>query len=84
MPLTEKGEKIKGSMQDRYGSEKGERVFYASRNKGTITGVDHARPLYGAKRGRDIFYGARDQQPMLATAPNAAVPGFATIVDEDD
>ena len=43
-----------------------------------------SRPLYGAKRGRDIFYGARDQQPMLATAPNAAVPGFATIVDEDD
>lgn len=40
MPLTDKGEKIKGAMEKEYGAEKGERVFYASRNKGTITGVD--------------------------------------------
>ena len=83
MPLTEKGEKIKGSMQDQYGSEKGERVFYASKNKGTISGVDSARPLYGAKRGRDIFFGAKDNQPAMVTTPNAGVPGFATMEDDD-
>jgi hypothetical protein len=27
-------------MKAEYGSKKGESVFYASRNKGTITGVD--------------------------------------------
>ena len=40
MPLTEKGEKIREKMDEEYGPEKAERVFYASRNKGTITGVD--------------------------------------------
>lgn len=40
MPLTEKGEKIKGAMTKEYGSEKGERVFYASKNAGKISGVD--------------------------------------------
>lgn len=40
MPLTPKGEKIMGAMKDEYGSKKGERVFYASRNKGRIKGVE--------------------------------------------
>ena len=40
MPLTEKGEKIKSAMKKEYGAEKGEEVFYASKNKGTISGVD--------------------------------------------
>jgi hypothetical protein len=39
MPLTEKGEKIMSSMQKQYGEEKGEKVFYASANKGRIKGV---------------------------------------------
>lgn len=39
MPLTEKGEEIKNNMEKQYGKEKGEKVFYASANKGTITGV---------------------------------------------
>ena len=43
MPLTPKGKKILGSMQHQYGGKKGESVFYASRNKGTISGVDHAK-----------------------------------------
>lgn len=84
MPLTDKGEKIKSNMEDTYGPDKGKSVFYASKNKGTISGVDAAKPLYGAKRGRDIYYGARDQQPALVTTPNAAVPGFATQLDDDD
>lgn len=41
-PLTEKGAKIKHNMEREYGKTRGERVFYASRNKGTISGVDRA------------------------------------------
>jgi hypothetical protein len=40
MPLTEKGATIKEAMQEHYGSEKGESVFYASKNAGKIKGVD--------------------------------------------
>jgi hypothetical protein len=40
MPLTSKGSKIMENMKDQYGNEKGENVFYASKNKGTIEGVD--------------------------------------------
>lgn len=40
MPLTEKGRKIMANMKAQYGADKGERVFYASKNKGTISGVD--------------------------------------------
>jgi hypothetical protein len=45
MPLTEKGEKIKAAMKSQYGPEKGEQVFYAAKNKGTITGVDDAQSM---------------------------------------
>ena len=40
MPLTGKGEKILASMKQSYGPEKGEEVFYASKNAKKITGVD--------------------------------------------
>ena len=40
MPLSEKGQKIKKAMAEQYGSKKGEQVFYASANKGVITGVE--------------------------------------------
>lgn len=39
MPLTRKGTKIMAAMQSQYGAKKGKSVFYASANKGTITGV---------------------------------------------
>jgi hypothetical protein len=54
MPLTEKGRKIKRSMQKQYGKKAGERVFYASKNKGTIKGVDKGGPRGhgGMKRNR--------------------------------
>jgi hypothetical protein len=38
MPETKKGAKIKAAMKRQYGA-KGEQVFYASANKGTIKGV---------------------------------------------
>ena len=40
MPFTSKGSKIMSAMKSEYGEEKGEKVFYASRNKGTISGVE--------------------------------------------
>jgi len=40
VPLTDKGQKIMSSMKKQYGADKGESVFYASRNKGVITGVE--------------------------------------------
>jgi hypothetical protein len=39
MPLTAKGKKVKAAMQKQYGKEKGERVFYATENKGTLKGI---------------------------------------------
>jgi hypothetical protein len=44
MPLSKKGKKILHQMKESYGSaEKGEQVFYASKNKGTIKGVEKKR-----------------------------------------
>jgi hypothetical protein len=43
MPLTKKGSKIKSAMMKQYGNKRGEAVFYASRNKGIIKGVDFSR-----------------------------------------
>lgn len=37
MPLSPVGKRIKKKMQKEYGSEKGESVFYAMENKGTLT-----------------------------------------------
>ena len=43
MPLTSKGKKIMKSMKKQYGSKKAEQVFYASKNKGVIKGVDKTK-----------------------------------------
>jgi hypothetical protein len=43
MPLTKKGRKIKRAMREAYGSDKGERVFYAAQNKGSIKGTHKGR-----------------------------------------
>jgi hypothetical protein len=49
MPLTKKGRKIKARMVKQYGKEKGERVFYASENAGTITGVHEGQKKHRKK-----------------------------------
>lgn len=49
MPITKKGEKIKEAMESEYGKEKGEQVFYASANKGTIKGVEGKRKSMAKK-----------------------------------
>lgn len=43
MPLTRKGAKIKRAMKKTYGAKKGESVFYASINKGTVKGAEKKR-----------------------------------------
>jgi hypothetical protein len=40
MPLTKKGREIKSAMTKQYGAKKGTQVFYASINKGTVTGAE--------------------------------------------
>jgi hypothetical protein len=40
MPLNKKGKKIMTAMTEEYGSKKGKQVFYASKNKGKIKGVE--------------------------------------------
>lgn len=49
MPLNAKGKKIKAAMEKEYGKERGDRVFYASENKGTIKGVTK-KPAKKAKK----------------------------------
>ena len=53
MPLTDKGRKIKEEMEKTYGKEKAERVFNASKNKRTITGVDKAKKKRKKRRTRN-------------------------------
>src|ERR1700728_667907 len=40
MPLSAKGSKIMAAMRKQYGEKEGTSVFYASKNKGNISGVD--------------------------------------------
>jgi len=47
MPLTKKGRTILTSMKKQYGAEKGEEVFYASINAGTIKGVHKSKKKHG-------------------------------------
>jgi len=53
MPLTKKGKKIKARMKKTYGKKKAERVFYASKNKGKIKGVDKAKKKRKKRRTRN-------------------------------
>ncbi len=49
MPLNAKGEEILGNMKDQYGSsEKAKQVLYASKNAGTISGIDEMIPADNA------------------------------------
>jgi hypothetical protein len=43
MPLTKKGMKVRRAMRKQYGAKKGDRVFFASQNKGTIKGTHKKR-----------------------------------------
>jgi hypothetical protein len=75
MPLTNKGEKIKGAMEEKYGAEKGEKVFYASKNKGTISGVD-------AMSYRDSLHQLASKADALATRWDAFMKRRADAFEE--
>lgn len=44
VPLTSKGKKVLANYEKEYGAEKGKSYFYASINKGTLTGVHKPHP----------------------------------------
>lgn len=50
MPLTKKGKKIMKKMQNFYGVDRGEKVFYASVNDGKITGVEGKKKKKKSKK----------------------------------
>jgi hypothetical protein len=52
MPLTRKGHRILRKMKQEYGDTKGEEVFYASEQSGTITGVTADGPKGNSRRRR--------------------------------
>lgn len=52
MPLTPKGNKIMSNMKQQYGNKKAKKVFYASRNAGTISGVDPGSKVSSSKQDR--------------------------------
>jgi hypothetical protein len=47
--LSTKGKKIKKAMEKQYGKKRGDRVFYASENKGAIKGITRRRKRIGKK-----------------------------------
>lgn len=51
MPLTDKGKKIARSMKDQYG-EGWKKVFYASKNAGTIKGVEKKKDKKSRRKGK--------------------------------
>lgn len=53
MPLTSKGRKIMAAMKKEYGDERGEEVFYASKNAKKIKGVEKKKAAM-RKRARYI------------------------------
>src|SRR5262245_24481732 len=89
MPLTPKGQKIMANMQRQYGAEKGERVFYASRNKGIISGVDPGHAFGGGVPfgGRNVPFGSVQYSPFGPGSRPGYVPpgGYAGggIVEHD-
>ena len=78
MPLTNKGEEIMNAMQKQYGAKKGESVFYASNNKGNISGVDMLTTPGQEERTRQAFI---QSQAYRSAAPitSAGVTGMDGI-----
>ncbi len=76
MPLTAKGTEILRAMRREYGAKRGERVFYASKNAGKISGVDAMTTKTLKSRVRDAIAAgapARDALAAAVTAPKRAL-----------
>ncbi len=50
MPLTKKGKKILSNMTKEYGAKKAKSVFYASINKGKVTGAEGTKKKRKSKK----------------------------------
>ena len=76
MPLTKKGHRIMAAMKAQYGQSKGERVFYASKNAGKITGVD--RGFYGEEHPVDLQKRVirTSLKPSLQPPPSTTLPPY--------
>jgi hypothetical protein len=78
MPLTEKGVEIKRALVKEYGAEKGERVLYAGKNKGTFTGIDSmakdevAMTASEVQKKNEDFWGNIGPAPSEESAPMLA------------
>ena len=66
MPLTPKGSKILRAMEQEYGAKKGKAVFYASANKGTISGV-HRSPAENVAAYNDTALGETPPRVNIET-----------------
>jgi len=75
MPLTSKGTKILSGMEKEYGAKKGKEVFYASRNKGTISGVDGA--MCSMESLRSAFDSVRKDSKLDAVVDHLRGKGYA-------
>ena len=83
MPLTAKGREILSAMKKQYGAEKGEQVFYASKNAGKITGVDSTADEVapGPRPQPDLLGDLPGQGPSQTPAPverRGSAPSYAT------
>jgi hypothetical protein len=76
MPLTEKGQKIKSALTKRYGEERGERILYAGKNKGTFTGIDRVVPTQAPGMTTNDWQSPRQPavKDQMTTLPNAGMP----------
>ena len=72
MPLSKKGRKIMKAMRKQYGTKRGEQVFYASKNKGTIEGVEESTMKKGRTQqtSQQKAMGESPAQFRQATAEN--------------
>lgn len=80
MPLSGKEEEVKEKFEKQYGSEKGEEVYFASRNKGVVPGGpchddQDAVQLSGGNVGGLM------EQP-IPERPSGALSGIDSICDD--
>lgn len=69
MPLTAKGEEIKENMIKEHGEKAGTSEFYASKNAGTISGVDGPPPPLGPPEAPAVMPPQHLTQPFGMQEP---------------
>ncbi len=81
MPLTAKGSEILENMEKTYGSpEKAQQVLYASKNAGTISGIDTITSAGQEEQAVSAYTNANEyKRDPLPPATDAAVCGMDAI-----